>query len=107
MITNTALRSPYVGKKDVSVEGFPQVATLGWLPDSQIWGPTGISASVQILKHPGYADCGFYVANAPFYNKDYYSVAGSAVSTIGGVTHTTLPGETWNVDSVIKMTTNL
>ncbi|WPN27665.1 hypothetical protein QMK54_17655 [Pseudomonas sp. P5_109] len=107
VITNTALRSPYVGKEDVSVEGFPQIATLGWLPDSQIWGPTGISASVQILKHPGYADCGFYVANAPYYNKDYYSVAGSAVSTMGGVTHTTQPGETWNVDSVIKMTTNL
>jgi hypothetical protein len=31
------------------------VDALGSLPDAQLWGPTGISASVQILKHPGLA----------------------------------------------------
>ncbi|MNR17386.1 hypothetical protein D3C85_1340420 [compost metagenome] len=107
VITNTAMRAPYASTEDVSTTGFAQVTTLGSLPASQLWGPTGISASVEMLKHPGFADCGFFVANAPFYNKIYYSVAGSAVSTMGGVTHTTQPGETWNVDSVIKMTTNL
>lgn len=107
VITNTAMRAPYASTEDVSTTGFAQVTTLGSLPASQLWGPTGISASVEILKHPGFANCGFFVANAAFYNKLYYSVAGSAVSTMGGVPHTTQPGETWNVDSVIKMTTTL
>lgn len=105
VITHTAMRAPYASTEDVSVTGFPQVATLGKLPASRLWGPTGISASVEILKHPGHADCGFYVANASYYNKFYYSVAGSAVSTMGGVTHTTQPGEMWDVESVIRMTT--
>lgn len=106
VITNTAMRAPYASTEDVSATGFPQVATLGKLPASKLWGPTGISASVEILKHPGHADCGFYVANASFYNKLYYSVAGSTVSTMGGVNHTTQPGEAWDVESVIRMTTS-
>lgn len=106
VITNIALRSPYLSKEDVSSAGFPQVGTLGALPDAQIWGPTGISASVRMLKHPGHADCGFYIANPTYYNKFYYSVAGSAVA-MGGSTHTTTVGEHWDVRSVIKMTTSL
>jgi hypothetical protein len=106
VITNTALRSPYLDKEDVSTAGFPQVGTVGSLPDAQIWGPTGISASVRMLKHPGHADCGFYIASPIYYNKFYYSVAGSAVA-MGGSTHTTTAGEHWDVQSVIKMTTNL
>lgn len=107
VITDTGLRSPYLGKEDMSLTGFPQVATLGALPAVKIWGPSGISASVEMLKHPGYADCGFYFANAIYYNKGYFSVAGSAVSTMGGSTHTTSIGEHWDVRSVIRMTTNL
>lgn len=107
VITNTAMRAPYASTEDVSVTGFPQITTLGSLPDSQLWGPSGISASVEILKHPGFADCGFYVANAINYNKLYYSVAGSAVSTMGGATHITQPGEAWDVESAISMTTTL
>ncbi|WP_300729046.1 hypothetical protein [Pseudomonas sp.] len=107
VITNTAMRAPYTSIEDVSATGFAQVTTLGSLPDAQLWGPTGISASVQILKHPGLPSCGFYIASAVNYNKFYYSVAGSTVSTMGGTTHTTQPGEAWDVESVIRMTTNL
>lgn len=107
VITNTAMRAPYASTEDVSATGFAQVTTLGSLPDAQLWGPTGISASVQILKHPGLPSCGFYISNAANYNKPYYSVAGSAVATMGGTTHTTQPGETWDVESVIRMTTTL
>lgn len=107
VITNIGMRAPYASTEDMSATGFPQIITLGSLPDCQLWGPTGISASVEILKHPGYNDCGFYFANASFYNKVYCSVAGSAVSTMGGLTHTTTIGEAWDVESVIRMTTTL
>ncbi|MCK1791155.1 hypothetical protein [Pseudomonas violetae] len=107
VITNMAMRAPYASIEDVSTTGFAQVTTLGSLPDAQLWGPSGISASVQILKHPGLPSCGFYIASAINYNKPYYSVAGSTVSTMGGVTHTTQPGEKWDVESVIRMTTSL
>ena len=106
-ITDTAIRAPYLGTEDCSVTDFTQITTLGSLPDAQLWGPTGISASVEIIKHPGFADCGFYIASAIYYNKFYFSVAGSAVSTMGGTTHTTQPGEKWDVESVIRMTTNV
>ncbi|MCK1794295.1 hypothetical protein [Pseudomonas violetae] len=105
VITNAAMRAPYASKEDVSTTGFAQVTTLGSLPDCQLWGPTGISASIQMLKHPGFDDCGFYIASPQYYNKPYYSVAGSKVSTMGGVTHLTAIGETWDVESVIRMTT--
>ncbi|MCK1789660.1 hypothetical protein [Pseudomonas violetae] len=105
VITNAAMRAPYASKEDVSTTGFEQVITLGALPDCQLWGPTGISASIQMLKHPGFDDCGFYIASPLYYNKPYYSVAGSKVSTMAGVTHVTTIGETWDVESVIRMTT--
>ncbi|WP_300727498.1 hypothetical protein [Pseudomonas sp.] len=107
VITNTAMRAPYASTEDVSATGFAQVTTLGSLPDAQLWGPTGISASVQILKHPGLPSCGFYISSAVNYNKFYYSVAGSTVSTMGGTTHITQPGEAWDVESVIRITTTL
>lgn len=107
VITNTAMRAPYTSTEDVSTTGFAQVTTLGSLPDAQLWGPTGISASVQILKHPGLPSCGFYISNAANYNKFYYSMAGSTASTMGGTTHTTQPGEVWDVESVIRMTISL
>lgn len=105
VITNAAMRAPYASKEDVSTTGFAQVITLGSLPDCQLWGPTGISASIQMLKHPGFDDCGFFIASPVNYNKPYYSVAGSKVSTMGGITHLTAIGETWDVESVIRMTT--
>ena len=107
VITDTAMRAPYASKEDVSVAGFPRIITLGSLPESKLWGPTGISASVEILKHPGLASCGFYVANDEAYNKLYYSVGGSGLTTMGGVPHTTTIGESWDVESVIKLTTTL
>lgn len=107
VITNAALRAPYTSKEDVSTTGFAQVTTLGSLPDCQLWGPTGISARVQVLKHPSLQSCGFFIASPVNYNKPYYSVAGSAVSTMGGVTYTTTIGEKWDVESVIRMTTTL
>ena len=106
VITDTAMRAPYASKEDVAVSGFPHVITLGSLPDAKLWGPTGISASAEILKHPGLSSCGFYVANAVNYNKFYYSVGGSGLTTMGGVNHTTTIGETWDVESVIRMTTS-
>lgn len=106
-ITAVAMRAPFYDKEDVSAAGFTQVVSSGELPASQLWGPTGISAEVEILKHPGYADCGFYVSNAIYYNKLYYSVAGSAASGMGGTAHTTQVGEKWDVESVIRMTTNI
>lgn len=105
VITNAAMRAPYASKEDVSTTGFAQVITLGSLPECQLWGPTGISASIQMLKHPGFDDCGFFIASPVNYNKAYYSVAGSKVSTMGGITHLTAIGETWDVESVIRMTT--
>lgn len=105
VITDTAMRAPYASKEDVAVVGFQQIITLGSLPDAKLWGPTGISASAEIIKHPGLLSCGFYVANAPFYNKFYFSVAGSGLATMGGVNHTTTIGETWDVESVIRMAT--
>jgi hypothetical protein len=107
VITDTAMRAPYASKEDVSTTGFVQINTVGSLPEVKLWGPTGISASAEILKRPDIANCGFYIANAINYNKPYFSVAGTKVSTMGGVTHTTTIGETWDVESVIRMTTNL
>jgi hypothetical protein len=107
VITSTAMRAPYASTEDVSITGFAQVATLGSLPAAQLWGPTGISASAEILKHLGLPSCGFFIASPVNYNKFYFSVGGSAVSTMGGITHTTQPGETWDVESVIRMTTSL
>jgi hypothetical protein len=107
VITNAGMRAPYASVEDMAVTGFPHVVTFGSLPDMQLWGPTGISASVEMVKHPGLPSCGAYFANAPFYNKIYCSVAGSAVSAMGGVTHTTTLGEAWDVASVIRMTTTL
>ena len=107
VITDTAMRAPYASKEDVSTTGFVQINTVGSLPDVKLWGPTGISASAEILKRPDIDNCGFYIANAINYNKPYFSVAGTKVSTMGGVTHLTSPGETWDVESVIRMTTSL
>ena len=105
VITDTAMRAPYASKENVAVSGFPLDVTLGSLPDVKLWGPTGISASAEIIKHPGLPSCGFYIANPENYNKLYYSVAGSGLASMGGVNYTTTIGETWDVESVIRMTT--
>lgn len=105
VITDIAMRAPYAIKEDISTAGFTQVVTLGSLPDCRLWGPTGISASVEIIKHPGLQNCGFYIASPPEYNKPYYSVAGTGLSSMGGSSYTTTIGERWDVDSVIRITT--
>lgn len=107
LITDTAMRSPYAAKEDVSTTGFAPIVTQGSLPDCRLWGPTGISASVEIIKHPGLQNCGFYIASPPEYNKPYYSVAGTGLSSMGGSNYTTTIGEKWEVESVIRMTTTL
>jgi hypothetical protein len=107
VITDTGFRAPYAGVENMAATGFPQVATLGELPDCQLWGPTGIAARVEMLEHPGFLDCGFFFSNALFYNKAYFSVAGSTVSGMGGTAHVTTPGERWDVKSVIHLTTKL
>lgn len=107
VITDTAMRAPYAVKEDISTAGFAPIITLGSLPDCRLWGPTGISASVDIIKHPSVQNCGFYIASPPEYSKPYYSVAGSGLSSMGGSNYTTAIGEKWDVESVIRMTTTL
>ena len=70
-----------------------------------MWGPTGISASAEIIKHLGLPSCGFYIATPDNYNKLYYSVAGNGLSTMGGVNYNTRVGEAWDVEGVIRMIT--
>ncbi len=106
VITNTALRSPYLGKEDVSTAGFPQVGTVEIIArcaDLRAYRDLRERSDVEAS---GHADCGFYIANPTYYSKFYYSVAGSAVA-MGSSTHTTTAGEHWDVRSVIKMTTSL
>lgn len=104
LITGSAVRYPWESIEDISTTGFTQIPTIGSLPDVNIWGPTGVSASVKVLRKPDIANSGFYIANAVQYNKLYYSVAGTNQTGLGaGPNYTTSVGESWDFDTEIRI----
>ncbi|WP_433846889.1 hypothetical protein [Acinetobacter proteolyticus] len=102
-ITDTAMREQSWALENVSEAGFTQVPTVGSLPNAEIWGPTGISASVEFVKHPNLPNATFYISNPENYNKLYYSVAGNF---LGDERYTTTATERWYTDSIIELNTS-
>ena len=103
-ITHTVIRERDWVAEDVSTSGFEMKSTVGYLPTAKIFGSTGISASVEWVKHQNNETATFYVSNPVNYNKFYYSVAGNF---IGDERHTTTTGEVWETESIIEVNTNL
>ena len=103
-ITDTAIRAPLFEPENIAAAGFAPIVTAGDLPYFHIFGPTGIAAEVEVFKAPANPSRSFYIANPVQYNKLYYSVAGNIIS--GGPRHDTVIGEVWDVDAVVRLTTN-
>ncbi|EOR08670.1 hypothetical protein F896_01196 [Acinetobacter genomosp. 15BJ] len=103
-ITDKAIREPLYAIENIGEADFERTLTMGSLPACQIWGPTGIDASVEFLKHPNNPTACFYIANPTNYNKFYYSVAGNFIGT---ERHTTAIGEVWETDSIISVNSSL
>ncbi|MNP58460.1 hypothetical protein D3C76_1533760 [compost metagenome] len=101
-ITDRATRERDYVIEDVSVAGFTQKYTTGFLPDSKIWGQaSGLSAEISVKKWPQTVSRQFYIANTSLYNKFYYSLAGIGSETLN--THTTTIGEEWETEAVIAI----
>jgi len=105
-ITDTAVRAPGWAKEDVSESGFAEQVSARSLPRASIWSAeSGISAEVEIVKKVDLVtNYQFYISNSTYYNKLYYSFAGMLSTPLN---HMTAVNEEWDMESVIKLTSNI
>lgn len=95
-VTDRVVRDPAYTLEDVSAAGFTEVRTVSKV--ANLWGPTGISAEVEVLESPGLPNAGLTINSSNFYNKVYFDVCGPA--------YTTTVGEKWRTRARYRLNTS-
>lgn len=93
-ITQTGSRSPMWIEEDMAIAGFQHVYSIS--SQAKLWGPTGISADVEVVKGWDLPTRLFNFANAEYYNKFYFDYCGAYATSID---------EEWDVCTRYKIRT--